>query len=959
MKRFISCVSLLISTVFQLSAFTPTSDGIYAVLEVTYRDPDPGEQALLTEEIVFQFFYTESPVTSANFIGLAEGTLEWYDFENNEIRGGPDNPEPYFDGLFFHRIVPNFIIQTGSQNGLGTDGPGWRVPDEISPVLNHTGGGVVSMANAASGAVNRNSGGSQFFITMAQFPEGQPRLDNLNGNHSIFGQIIEGHLITQRIARAPTTGTRPLEDWLATIQTVKIIREGAGANAWDPTRYWSQPTFSAPQTTLSNNLEDTDGIPETADIRILKAIWERNRDSQYILENGNDLETWRADFFDRGFSPDNARLRAEAEAAGEDVELSTIVQFLSGDVLFDRRHFYRMLEVEFPPNPLLTGKRLVLNFDPIELTENEQLFITFLPEQLTFDFYNELSGAVQYTRSDQANMKPLGNLAGFQYLDLGTGEMDRDQAFLTSTIFPPVQAYLSYETTTSGSAYIYYPTGRPEGNTVTGTFSFEEGRPKLIPENKDLTRLILTTVFVPDDSSQDSITTVYRLDLYGLIDPDDEALSEIFDGNYRISRDDSEFIQTGAILYRWQIVDGQTYVILDFDLNTDFQVLLEGETSGSGQIYIPGSGIFQDATFAIEAGEPKPLELDKDGDKLILVLDLSNPDLTTLVQSTINIDFYDNFEGAYETTRTDSEVNQFGDVIEYAWVKMTDETRVDLVYDNIGGIPPMQVYLTPQPNGASSTGTAKVHFPYSGAVGDATYEYIVGGGAPRLVPQDKTDVQIVLALASGTIDALTIDILDTDSGIYNTSRATSIARPTGDLTSYNWLPRQDGTDIVYFSFSDLQPMQVVLTYPNETKTSGMAEVLFLDSGTVSTVNFQIGTVPPPRVSVNKTGVKLLIDLEIADGNTSIDTEEFTFLTENTGGFTRLFPENSTPTNGQITEYQWYENVVEGIDQVITFNDFLLDQQIFLNYTTSTSGSVAVYFPTSRNTVNGTFTITGP
>ena len=380
MKRFISCVCFLISTAFQLSAFTPSSEGIYGVIEVTYRDPDPGEQAQVTEEIVFQFFFAEAPVTSANFIGLAEGKIKWYDFETQTIRGGPDNPEPYFDGLIFHRIVPNFVIQTGSRNGSGSDGPGWQIPDEVSPVLNHTGGGVVSMANSANGAINRNSGGSQFFITMAQFPEGQPRLDNLNGNHSIFGQIVEGQLVAQRIARAPSSGSFPIEAWTATIQSVKIIREGAVANNWDPSKYWPQPTFRSPHPTLSNNLEDTDSNPDTPKTRVLKAVWLRNRNSQYLLEDSNDLESWRkTDFFDRGFSPDNDNLEV-----GE--EPTYIQRFPSSDISSDRRHFYRMLETVYPATPSLSGKRLILNFDPKELTENEQLFITFLPEQLTVDF---------------------------------------------------------------------------------------------------------------------------------------------------------------------------------------------------------------------------------------------------------------------------------------------------------------------------------------------------------------------------------------------------------------------------------------------------------------------------------------------------------------------------------------------------------------------------------------------
>lgn len=148
--------------------------GTYAILETSQGN------------IVCQLFEKEAPQTVANFIGLAEGTKEFTD-----PKTGKKAKRPFFDGLAFHRVIPNFMIQGGCPLGTGTGGPGYRFADEFHPALRHDGPGKLSMANSGPG-----TNGSQFFVTVAA----TPWLDN---RHSIFGQVIEGQEIATKISEVP------------------------------------------------------------------------------------------------------------------------------------------------------------------------------------------------------------------------------------------------------------------------------------------------------------------------------------------------------------------------------------------------------------------------------------------------------------------------------------------------------------------------------------------------------------------------------------------------------------------------------------------------------------------------------------------------------------------------------------------------------------------------------------
>ncbi|MDR1107190.1 MAG: peptidylprolyl isomerase [Treponema sp.] len=188
---------------FSLSA---AMGGILFVLLAEPAFPAPGDAALgnglfarITTnrgDIVVRLEFQKTPLTVCNFAALAEGKM-------NVTQG-----KPYYNGLTFHRVISNFMIQGGDPQGNGQGGPGYRFPDEFDPGLKHDGPGVLSMANAGPG-----TNGSQFFITHSA----QPHLD---GRHTVFGRVTEG----QNVVNAIRQGDR--------IERITIIRNGPAASAF-------------------------------------------------------------------------------------------------------------------------------------------------------------------------------------------------------------------------------------------------------------------------------------------------------------------------------------------------------------------------------------------------------------------------------------------------------------------------------------------------------------------------------------------------------------------------------------------------------------------------------------------------------------------------------------------------------------------------------------------------------
>jgi cyclophilin family peptidyl-prolyl cis-trans isomerase len=177
-------------------SFAATTDGLFATF-ITSRG-----------NFTAELHHESAPTTVANFVGLAEGSRAWLEESTGKLV-----QRSFYNGLTFHRVVPGFVIQAGSPNGLGTDGPGYTFGDEFHSSLEHNEAGILSMAN--SGA---DTNGSQFFITL-------DATDWLDKKHSVFGRVVEGMAVVYDIGNSASGST--------TIERVEILRVGAAAQAFN------------------------------------------------------------------------------------------------------------------------------------------------------------------------------------------------------------------------------------------------------------------------------------------------------------------------------------------------------------------------------------------------------------------------------------------------------------------------------------------------------------------------------------------------------------------------------------------------------------------------------------------------------------------------------------------------------------------------------------------------------
>ena len=182
------------------SNYTDLGDGLFAEMKTSEGD------------MIIRLEQEKTPVTVANFVSLAEG--------NNPFVSDAYKGKPYYDGLIYHRVIPDFMIQGGDPTGTGSGSPGYRFKDEFDPTLAHSGKGILSMANSGP-----KTNGSQFFITQVETPW-------LNGRHTVFGKVVTGLEVIDSIAQVPTgPQNRPLDS--VVMQQVKIVRRGKSAKDFD------------------------------------------------------------------------------------------------------------------------------------------------------------------------------------------------------------------------------------------------------------------------------------------------------------------------------------------------------------------------------------------------------------------------------------------------------------------------------------------------------------------------------------------------------------------------------------------------------------------------------------------------------------------------------------------------------------------------------------------------------
>ena len=168
----------------------PTEPGLYAIIYTSMGN------------IVCRLFEKEAPKTVANFRGLATGTKAWTDPKTGRVRHNPLYP-----GTTFHRVIPDFMIQGGDPAGDGTGSPGYKFDNETDPNLKFDRPGMLAMANSGP-----NTNGCQFFITVAP-------AEHLNGDYSIFGEVVSGQEVADAISKVP----RNAEDKPDTPVAIKAI----------------------------------------------------------------------------------------------------------------------------------------------------------------------------------------------------------------------------------------------------------------------------------------------------------------------------------------------------------------------------------------------------------------------------------------------------------------------------------------------------------------------------------------------------------------------------------------------------------------------------------------------------------------------------------------------------------------------------------------------------------------
>jgi peptidyl-prolyl cis-trans isomerase A (cyclophilin A) len=261
--------------------------------------------------------YAIAPKACANFIGLATGQRAWLD-----LPSGRAKTNSFYNGIIFHRVIPNFVIQAGSPNQQGTDGPGYVFTDEFNPSFQFNAVGVLAMANSGT-----NSNGSQFFITTTNNPGLPPN------TYTIFGELAGGTNVVLAIGGVATgANNKPLTN--VVIQSVNIRRVGTAALAFDVN------TNGVPIVT-NLSLKLTNG-PTQVGVLFTNKLYAENH-----LYSSTNLSNWTA------------------ESLGFETATMPLTNFVTRTKDTSRK-FYSMAQVQYQTSPFVPkvafGKQVVLSF---------------------------------------------------------------------------------------------------------------------------------------------------------------------------------------------------------------------------------------------------------------------------------------------------------------------------------------------------------------------------------------------------------------------------------------------------------------------------------------------------------------------------------------------------------------------------------------------------------------------
>ncbi|MBC2607322.1 peptidylprolyl isomerase [Pelagicoccus albus] len=374
-------------------AFTPSEDGVYAVFSTSQG------------EFAAKLYYDLVPLTVANFVGLAEGSVLIWDAEEQTATS-----EKFYNGLTFHRVIEDFMIQGGSPNGLGTDGPGYGIPDEIRADLTHSKSGILSMANSGP-----NSGGSQFFITV------EPTAW-LDGKYAVFGEIVDGLENVEAISEVPVidpdaSNHKPITD--VVINEVTILRVGTEAQQFDPRNY-DVPNVLFPEIKM-----DLQATPQVA-------RFDRRINANYLIKQSTDLENWETD---ESLEPDY------------DVESEHSID-VSAPLASDGKVFLEVTEITSPYLVDGTGTNLTItlgDLGTLGLSLNDTTGGTYS--------FGESAGTI-----DKYYWSPLE---------------DRDQLYVEFSGLRTMQIYFDWTKNSSGTVFVHIfesYSGAGDYFNVEGTF---------------------------------------------------------------------------------------------------------------------------------------------------------------------------------------------------------------------------------------------------------------------------------------------------------------------------------------------------------------------------------------------------------------------------------------------------------------------------------------------------------